>query len=112
MCFHLSFSFLQLLNGGHAAFLGYSIAMSPHYLRDVPSIDDGTEWNNFANGTVLPSIVGVFRGTTPTEVTVDATWAQFNDTTIGAPISYQTGWLMGTVVVQRGDQVMPITTFA
>jgi hypothetical protein len=69
--------------------------MSPHYLRHVPTISGDTVFENFANGTILPSIsAGVFRGTTPTEVVVDATWAQFNDTTIAAPVAYQTGWLM------------------
>jgi hypothetical protein len=70
----------------------------------VRSIDN-TVFENFANGTVLPSISeAVFRGSNPTDVVVDVTWAQFNDTTIAAPISYQTGWLMGTIAVQRGDQ--------
>jgi hypothetical protein len=70
----------------------------------VKSVDN-TVFANFANGTVLPSISdGVFRGSSPTDVAVDVMWAQFNDTTIAAPISYQTGWLMGTIAVQRGDQ--------
>jgi hypothetical protein len=93
------------LSGGHAAFVGYSVVVTPHYLAGVPARSPDVVFANYANGTLMPSIEGgVFKGDAPTAVAVEMTWALFNDSTIRAPIPQQTGWLLNVGNVRRGDQ--------
>ncbi len=100
------------LSRGHAAFVGYSIVVSPHYLEGVPTRDDSIVFANYANGTVMPSAVGsVFKGEVPTRIVVELTWALFNDSTLRAPIPHATGWLLDTVAVRRGDQANNVSFF-
>ena len=106
------------MRGGHAAFLGFEVVVGPHYLRDVPVrhiTDEGTYLfvhENLQNGTILPLVSGgVFKGAVATEVLVDVTYAQFNDTTINAPIEHQNGFLIGTLNYLYGDMPNTVEAF-
>ncbi len=110
---------LVTMNGGHTSFLGYEVAVGPHYLRGVRKKDsDGSirgffEEVNYMNGTILPKRIGsLFKGLTPTNVIIDVTWAQLNDTTIGARIESQKGWLLGSVNVLQGGEVKDAIAFS
>ena len=101
------------MNGGQAAFIGYSLQLDPHYLRGVRARDTDNStniWINAFNGTIVPAR-GTFKGAAPTVVSAGFEYAQFNDTTINAPISYQSGWLLGEVVAVPGALVTNNASF-